>query len=94
MAKPTRECSQEEIRTRALLVLDGLTYFQEDIMWNIPKTPIEHFVHDVYMIAHAATGHCKGDHDDWLDLIDERAKQLKEANICNLQKEMLELEGD
>jgi len=51
-----------------------------------PQTPVEHFVHRVYTIAHAASGQCGADHSDWLDGIDEKAKELKENKIMNLEK--------
>lgn len=88
--KTTRECDQQERMLRALLVLDGMTYFMEDIMNKTPETPVEHFVHNVYMIAHSAQGSCGNPHENWLDVIDEQAKLLKEANAMDLEKVLQE----
>ena len=79
--KSIHDCDQQEKMLRALLALDGLTYFQEDIMLKVPETPVEHFVHQVYEIAHSATGSCGNPHMDYLDTIDETFARLEKANI-------------
>jgi len=90
---PIRECSSNERMLRALRVLEGLTYFLDDIMETEPKTPVEHFVHNVYMIAHSAAGKCKTCRKgDWLDKIEEYEKMLKEVNIMDVEKELKEAE--
>ncbi len=91
--KPTRECGQQERMLRALLVLDGMTGHFEDIMNEADaKTPIEHFVHDVYKIAHAAHGTCCED-SEWLDRIDVNAKILNDAKLMNLEKVLGEIKS-
>lgn len=90
--KPTRECDQQERMLRALLVLEGLTYFMDKIMCSDPKTPIEHFVHNVYAIAHAAHGNCCSP-SNWVDLIDRNAKLLKDANLMDIEKIIQEIKN-
>jgi hypothetical protein len=89
--KPTRECDPLERMARALMILDGLTYHQDAMMKQGPLTHEEQFVHDVYSIAHAAHGHCGNPHCDWLDLVDERAKELEVTNtLTKLEENVLE----
>ena len=88
--KPTKECDQQERMLRALLVLDGLTYFLEDMMNEDPTTPVEYFVHEVYAIAHAAHGSCCVD-SNWLDRIDKTAELLKKAKIMDVEKILQEI---
>ena len=85
--KPIRECDRQERMLRALLVLEGLASCQEDIMNKMPETPLEHFVHDVYAIAHAASGKCcEGGSENWLDKIDASADILKKAGMMDLEE--------
>ena len=87
------DCEQPERMLRALLVLDALTYEQPDIMHDDAKTPLEHFVHDVYCIAHGASGTCGNPHKEWLDLIDERTRTLKESKIIDVDKVVEEVKA-
>jgi hypothetical protein len=69
---------------RALIVLDALTYTTGQLD-HVTKTPFARFVSDVYCIAHAGHGTCT-EHNDWLDLLDKRASELKAAGIMDLEK--------
>lgn len=89
--KPTRDCDPLERMVRALIILDASCYHQKAFEVMEIKTPEEQFVHDVYCISHAAAGHCGNPHLEWLDIIDERAKELDKTNTMrNLEKNGLD----
>lgn len=82
---------------RALLVLEGLTYMEDDRLFfdNAQKSaePFKEnkFVSDVYCIAHAALGMCgaREHHDEqWLGKIEEYEKMLKEAGIIDVEESL------
>lgn len=70
------ECDRLERLERALLVLEGLTYLQDD------EDP---FATEVYEIAHAALGFCCSP-KEWLNLISKHEDELKKANIMDVEK--------
>lgn len=83
MLKPIKEAGEVERLKRALMVIEGLTY-EQDLTDENP------FVNTVYRIAHAATGVHTCPHDDWLAEIEVLEKELKEANIVDVEKELIE----
>ena len=85
--KLTRDCDPLERMVRSLILLDALCYHQEAFEVMEITTPEEKFVHNVYCIAHAAAGHCGNPHLEWLDMVDELAKDLDKTNtLRDLEK--------
>lgn len=72
--------SQERRMEKALLLIDGISHLAEDD--NDPKKLID----QIYMIAHAAHGHCGNPHKDWLASMDETAADLKAMRIIDVDK--------
>jgi beta-N-acetylglucosaminidase len=77
--EPIHTCNRIERLERALLVLEGLTFLQDEQ---------NKFANDVYMIAHSALGFCteKSHIADWLKLVPKYEIELKEANIINVEE--------
>lgn len=76
------DCDRLERLERALLVLEGLTFLQED-------DAEDSFSSLVYQIAHTALGFCGAkDHHDkaWLDIIPYLENKLKEAKLINVER--------
>ncbi len=91
--KPTHECDAQERMLRALLVIDGIC-LQSDYLFDFPTDgtkygPQAQFASDMYCISHAGQGLCS-DHYGWLNRIDERIKNLKEANTIDVEEVVAE----
>jgi len=74
--------SRERKMEKALLVIDGLSYLAEG---DDPKT-LKALIDEIYMISHAASGHCGNPHEDWLAIMEDAIVRLKEMNIVDVDK--------
>lgn len=88
-----------KLMERALLVIEGMTYTVDSEGVEPGEVPVgwkqkdyiavlQKFASDCYCITHAATGKCcsGGRGDPWLELIERRAAELKQANIVDVDE--------
>ena len=95
--EPIAASSRQRRLERALVVLEGLTYFvdEETNVDPIDAEKLREFVSQVYRIAHSALGHCKGCTFDsvWLNDIEKAEKTLTESNILDVDKYFTRLDA-
>lgn len=72
---------REKFLTRALLIIEGLTYLGPD----------NELIGNIYSVAHVATGHCENPHEDWLADMDKYEADLKELQTIDVEETLKKL---
>lgn len=91
MLKPiSEECELRRLQ-RALLVIEGLTFVNDPLMFDNKESLEEirkrfsDMNDELYIIAHSALDMCKG-HENWLSKIEQLEVTLNSLGIVNIEK--------
>ncbi len=102
MLESIHNSSPERLMKRALLVLEGLSFMNDELTTTLIlknggqeklRKAYDSFCTDVYIISHIAVKpKCAHNHPDWFENIERLEKCLKELRIVDVEKCLNELE--